>query len=125
MEYYANRGAQCTVIEMTSEIGRDLDLISKVSTGNLLREKNVCQMKDTTLKEVRKDSFVTDKGIIPFDIGVICLGLKSYNPLMNEMQDITETISVGDALYAPRQIIDGMREGRNILSTLEEKGYFN
>ena len=125
VEYYANRGAQCTVIEMTSEIGRDLDLISKVSTGNLLREKNVCQMKDTTLKEVRKDSFVTDKGIIPFDIGVICLGLKSYNPLMNEMQDITETISVGDALYAPRQIIDGMREGRNILSTLEEKGYFN
>ena len=125
VEYYANRGAQCTVIEMTSEIGRDLDLISKVSTGNLMREKNVCQMKDTTLKEVRKDSFVTDKGIIPFDIGVICLGLKSYNPLMTEMQDIAETISVGDALYAPRQIIDGMREGRNILSTLEEKGYFN
>ena len=122
VEYYANRGAQCTVIELTSVIGRDLDLISKISINNLMRDKNVCQMKDTKLIEVKPNSFVTDKGEVPFDIGVICLGLKSYNPLSSEMEKIADTISVGDALCAPRQIIDGMRDGRNILTVLKGMG---
>ena len=125
VEYYANRGAQCTVIELTSVIGRDLDLISKISINNLMRDKNVCQMKDTKLIEVKPHSFVTDKSEVPFDIGVICLGLKTYNPLAGEMEKIASTVSVGDALCAPRQIIDGMRDGRNILITLRSMGYID
>ena len=119
VEFYANKGAAVTVVEMMPVIGNSLDLVSKVSITNLMRDKKVCQMPNTKLLEVKQDCFVTSEGEIPFDFGVVCLGLQSYNPLAGDMAAITHTISVGDAQRAPRQIIDGVREGRQILNTLE------
>ena len=123
VECLANKGAKCTVVEMLSIIGKDLDPVSRSNIINIMRNKNVLQMTQTKLLEVQSTCFITDKGILPFDIGVICLGLCSYNPLFNEMRAIAKTISVGDALRAPRQIIDGVQEGRDIIKTIELMGY--
>ena len=121
----AFEGASVTVVEMMPVIGNGMDLVSKVSITNLMRDKNVCQMPNTRLLEVREHSFVTDAGELPFDYGCVCLGLKSYNPLFDEMSTVAHTVSVGDAQRAPRQIIDGVREGREILNTLESLGFLD
>ena len=125
VEFYANKGAEVSVVEMAGILGNGIDLVSRVSITNLMREKNVQQLVNTKLLEVKEQSFVTDKGELPFDIGCVCLGLKSYNPLANEMATVAKTVSVGDAKLAPRQIIDGIAEGRQILNTLELMGYRN
>jgi len=125
VECYANKGAECTVVEMMPIIGNGMDLVSKVSITNLMRDKKVCQMPNTKLIEVKENSFVTDAGELPFDYGCVCLGLKSYNPLLEEMKTVTNTVSVGDAERAPRQIIDGVREGRDIIVALEQLGFID
>ena len=88
-----------------------------------MRNKQVCQRPNTKLTEVKPNCFVTDGGKIFFDYGIICLGLQSYNTLSSELESSVKTIAVGDALCAPRQIIDGVREGRNVLAILETLGY--
>lgn len=123
VEYYANKGADVSVVEMAPVLGAGIDLVSRVSITNLMAEKNVQQYLNTKLVEVREKSFLTDDGELEFDIGCVCLGLKSYNPLFEEMKDLAFTISVGDAKQAPRQIIDGIAEGRQILNTLEALGF--
>ena len=123
VEFYANKGAEVSVVEMTGILGNGIDLVSRVSITNLMREKNVQQMINTKLLEVKAHSFLTDKGELPFDIGCVCLGLKSYNPLAEEMETVSKTVSVGDAKIAPRQIIDGIAEGRQILTSLEMMGF--
>lgn len=125
VECFANKGAECTVVEMLPVIGNGMDLVSKVSITNLMRNKGVRQMPNTKLLEVKEHSFVTDAGELAFDYGCVCLGLKSYNPLLEEMKTVAEAVSVGDAERAPRQIIDGVREGRDILVSLEAMGFLD
>ena len=125
VEMYANKGADVTVVEMASILGNGIDLVSRVSITNLMGEKSVTQMVNTKLLEVKEHSFVTDKGELPFDYGCVCLGLKSHNPLAEEMSTVAKTVSVGDAKQAPRQIIDGIAEGRQILNTLNLLGYID
>ena len=125
VECFANKGADVSVVEMTGILGNGIDLVSRVSITNLMTKKNVQQLVNTKLLEVKEHSFVTTAGELPFDYGCICLGLKSYNPLFDEMCGIARTVSVGDAKLAPRQIIDGTADGRNILNTLEEMGYLS
>ena len=125
VECFANKGADVTVVEMMDVLGNGMDLVSKVSINNLMRDKHVKQMTGTKLLEVKEHSFVTDAGELPFDYGCVCLGLKSYNPLFDEMSDVAKTVAVGDAKLAPRQIIDGTMEGRQILNTIEAMGYLD
>lgn len=110
---------------MTNTIGNGMDLVSRVSIHNIMREKHVRQMPGTKLLEVKAHSFVTDAGELPFDYGCICLGLKACNPLFEEMSAVAKTVAVGDAKLAPRLIIDGTREARQIVNTLEAMGYLD
>ena len=123
VEFYANRGAEVSVVEMTKLLGKGIDLVSRVSITNLMRRCGVRQLMGTKLVEVKEHSFVTDAGELPFDVGCICLGLKAYNPLAGEMEKLAPTVSVGDAKLSPRQIIDGTMEGRQLLNTLESLGF--
>ena len=66
---------------------------------------------------------------VPFDYGMVCMGLKGYNPVLEDMQKAfddgsVEILNIGDSFRA-RQIIDGTREGRNILKVLEKRGYLD
>lgn len=125
VEFYANKGVDVTIVEMTEALGNGIDLVSRVSITNLMRKKNVKQLTNTKLLEVKEHSFITDAGELPFDYGCVCLGLVAYNPLVDDMKSIAYTVSVGDAKLSPRQIIDGTMEGRQILNTLESMGYLD
>lgn len=132
VEFFAPRGAQVSIVEMLPAIGNGIDPVSKIGTFALMDRYNVRQMPKTALREVRKDSFLVDtpKGeeILPFDYGFVCLGMKSAAPAFPEIQeafcdnDEVEILSVGDSVRA-RRIIEGIDEGRNILYTLEKRGY--
>ena len=84
------------------------------------------------MKKVTADTFEVERDgqreIIPFDYAYICLGMQSDAPLLNDLcktfqQSGVEVLNIGDSRGA-RRMIDGVREGRNILTTLEHLHYF-
>lgn len=131
VEYFAPRNANVTIVEMQSAIGKDLDPVSKISTTTLMEKHHVNQFVNTTLLEVKPDSFLLKRGEteedLPFDYGFVCLGMRANNPLIAELNETfcdgnVEIINIGDSVRA-RRIIDGVQEGRNILNTLTKRGY--
>ena len=113
-EYFANRGASPTIIEMMNQIGRDLDPVTK---------------SQTKLKEVHENYFILEKENqeikVPFDYGFVCLGMKAYNPLYLQLKDYYQdkngdVLEIGDCKRA-RRIIEGTQEGRNIIHLLKQK----
>ena len=134
VEYFAPRGADTTVIEMMPAIGAGLDPITKVSIHELMEKFNVHQRPSTALQEVRPDCFVVknpDGSIeeVGFDYGCICMGMKSNNPVLDELfkaydDGTVEVIAIGDSKRA-RRIIEGTEEGRNIIRVLEKRGFID
>lgn len=131
VEYMAPRGAAVSIVEMMPSIGKDLDPVSKSGTNALMKKYQVNQMTETALTEVTASSFfVKQEGEVrelPFDYGFVCLGMRANAPVINELLDAysdteTEIINIGDSVRA-RRIIDGVQEGHNILSVLEQKDF--
>lgn len=128
-EYFANRGASPTIIEMMDQIGRDLDPVTKSQTKEMMEKHHVKQMTSTKLKEVHEDYFIVEndgkESKIPFDYGFVCLGMKAYNPLYLQLKDYyqdknVDVLEIGDCKRA-RRIIEGTQEGRNIIHLLKQK----
>ena len=119
---------------MMPAIGAGLDPITKVSIHELMEKFNVHQRPSTALQEVRPDCFVVknpDGSIeeVGFDYGCICMGMKSNNPVLDELfkaydDGTVEVIAIGDSKRA-RRIIEGTEEGRNIIRVLEKRGFID
>lgn len=132
VEFFAPRGAETTIIEMMPMIGRGLDASSTASMKECMEKHNVRQMVNTALQTVNPHSFVVKydgkEEELPFDYGFVCLGMKAYAPIWEEIQtafedEYVEVLNIGDAVRA-RRIIDGTDAGRhNVLNTLERLGY--
>ena len=128
-EFFANRGAEPTIIEMAPGIGTLLDPVTKAQVKTMFKDHNVTQMVNTALKEVHEDYFVVERNgermEIPFDYGFNCLGMRANNPILNELNEFykdsnVEVYNIGDSIRA-RQIIFGVQEGRNIINVLKQK----
>ena len=110
-EYFANRGASPTIIEMMNQIGRDLDPVTKSQTKEMM-EKHHVKKENQEIK-------------VPFDYGFVCLGMKAYNPLYLQLKDYYQdkngdVLEIGDCKRA-RRIIEGTQEGRNSIHLLKQK----
>ena len=131
VEFFADRNADISIVEMMDQIGRDLDPVSKNDTKAMMKKHNVHQLTKTDLLEVKDSSFLV-KGDgepyeLPFEYGFVCLGMRAqgqlYQSLAEEFSsEDVEIMNIGDSQRA-RRIIDGTQEGRNILTILEQKGY--
>jgi 2,4-dienoyl-CoA reductase-like NADH-dependent reductase (Old Yellow Enzyme family)/NADPH-dependent 2,4-dienoyl-CoA reductase/sulfur reductase-like enzyme len=130
VEFFTDRNADVTIVERMPELGRDLDLITKLSMMTIVKEKQVEVLTNTSLVEVAGDHFkVNADGAdsdIHFDYGFVCLGMKPENTGLTELQNHfiqknIEVINIGDS-FRTRKILDGVREGRNVLSILEKIG---
>ena len=131
VEFFADRNADISIVEMMDQIGRDLDPVSKNDTKAMMKKHNVHQLTKTALLEVKDSSFLV-KGDgepyeLPFEYGFVCLGMRAqgqlYQILTEEFSsEDVEIMNIGDSQRA-RRIIDGTQEGRNILTILEQKGY--
>lgn len=134
VEYFAPRGAECSIVDMLPQIGMLSDPITKCSTRELFDKYNVKEYTRTALQEVKEDRFVVklpDGTIdeLTFDFGFMCLGMRSNNPLLPDLEaefgnTDTYIYTIGDSVRA-RRIIEGTAEGRAILNVLEYKGFLD
>lgn len=132
MEFFTERGARVSMVEMLPMIGNGLDPVSRCDIHAKLKKYQVEQMVNTMLQEVRNDRFIVktpqdEIKELPFDYGFICLGMKASIPVLKELEENfsdtnVEIINIGDSKRA-RRIIEGTEEGRNILSVLERHDY--
>ena len=132
MEFFTERGARVSMVEMLPMIGNGLDPVSRCDIHAKLKKYQVEQMVNTMLQEVRNDRFIVktpqdEIKELPFDYGFICLGMKASTPVLKELEENfsdtnVEIINIGDSRRA-RRIIEGTEEGRNILSVLERHDY--
>lgn len=128
VEYYAERGAKkVSIVEMQAEIGKDLDLITKLAMMEIVEEYGVEVHVETKLMEVKENSFVVEKAgelvELPFDLGFVCLGMRAEAPLIRELDSYARQtgatlLNLGDSKVA-RRIMEGTREARDILKTIE------
>jgi 2,4-dienoyl-CoA reductase-like NADH-dependent reductase (Old Yellow Enzyme family)/NADPH-dependent 2,4-dienoyl-CoA reductase/sulfur reductase-like enzyme len=128
VEYFAQKKANVSIVEMQPVLGKDLDVITKLSMMDIIKEHNVDVHTSTALVEVSSDHFKVKKDDnevnLDFDYGFVCLGMKSENPILNDLQEHfaqenVEVVNIGDSARA-RKIMDGVREGRDIIFTLEK-----
>ena len=131
VEFFADRNADISIVEMMDQIGRDLDPVSKNDTKTMLKKHNVHQLTKTALLEVKDSSFLVrgdgEPYELPFEYGFVCLGMRAQGQLYQNLteefsSEDVEIMNIGDSQRA-RRIIDGTQEGRNILTILEQKGY--
>lgn len=131
VEFFADRNADISIVEMMDQIGRDLDPVSKNDTKTMMKKHNVHQLTKTALLEVKDSSFLVrgdgEPYELPFEYGFVCLGMRAQGQLYQNLTDEfssedVEIMNIGDSQRA-RRIIDGTQEGRNILTVLEQKGY--
>lgn len=90
----------------------------------MLKRKNVNSYTETSLIEVKKNSFVVElpnKEIqeLEFDYGFVCLGMRSNIGNLEEIKEHfggngVEVINIGDSLRA-RKILEGVAEARNLV----------
>lgn len=132
VEFFAERNADITVVEMRPQIGRDLDPVSKLRMEEIFEKYHITLRPDTALTKVEKNAFVVrnpdgSSEQLDFHYGFVCLGMKSASPVLTEMNERfsaekVEIVNIGDSIRA-RRIIDGVSEGRNILNVLKKRGY--
>ena len=131
VEFFADRNADISIVEMMDQIGRDLDPVSKNDTKTMMKKHNVHQLTKTALLEVKDSSFLVrgdgEPYELPFEYGFVCLGMRAQGQLYQNLteefsSEDVEIMNIGDSQRA-RRIIDGTQEGRNILTILEQKGY--
>ena len=128
VEFFTEKGADVTIIERLPMIGRDLDVVTKVQSMTMLKEKEVRAMTSTSLLEVRDDNFKVnvdnEDQEIEFDFGFVCLGMRGVATLLPELEEHfedkdVEIMNIGDSVRA-RRIIEGTNEGRYFtIETLE------
>ena len=132
VEFFAPRGADVSIVEMMPVIGNGIDPVSKVGTFALMDKYGVKQCPNTALLEVKADSFLvkTPEGNeeeMLFDYGFVCLGMQSATPSLQELYNHfiyegVEVLNIGDSAQT-RRIIEGVKEGRDILVALERQDF--
>ncbi|MCB5953456.1 FAD-dependent oxidoreductase [Enterococcus sp. CWB-B31] len=128
VEYYAERGAKkVSIVEMQTELGKDLDVITKLAMMEIVEEYGVEAYVSTKLMEVNESSFTVETdgktAELSFDLGFVCLGMRAEAPLIRELdcyarENGTVLLNIGDSKTA-RRIMEGTREARDVLKTLE------
>ena len=112
MDYYIQKGM---VDEGLAQINK---LLATSETPYYLYVKEDCFVVKSPEGEVYE---------LPFDHGFVCLGMRAQSKVYEEVSKAYKDTNVrveniGDSVRA-RRIIDGTFEGRNIIFTLEQKGF--
>lgn len=132
VEFFSERGAIVSIVERLPMLARDLDVVTKVSMMSMVEKNNVEVLTNTSLLEVNDNNFKIEingkEGLLEFDYGFVCLGMRSNNPILKDLEEYfedadVEIINIGDSAKA-RRIIDGVQEGRNVIDALESIGAF-
>lgn len=127
MEFFTeHHQSNITMVDMLPEIGKELDLITKIGMQELLKKYNVKQYVDTKLEKVTNQNATVTHGNktfnIDFDKAFICLGMRSNNVLMPGLTEYASEnkallVNLGDSQRA-RRIYEGSQEARQIINVI-------
>ncbi|MDN2454027.1 FAD-dependent oxidoreductase [Lactobacillus sp. UCMA15818] len=125
MEYFTeHQNSKVAMVEMLPEIGKDLDIITKLGMKELLNKYNVEQFVGTKLLSISNTAAVVscadEERTLQFDKAFVCLGMRSYIPGFNDLQQFAQNegitlLNIGDSKRA-RRIYEGTQEARGILN---------
>jgi pyruvate/2-oxoglutarate dehydrogenase complex dihydrolipoamide dehydrogenase (E3) component len=123
-EFFAEKGADVTIVERLQQLGVDLDPLTKKYLMGVIRKNNVKVFVHTNIDEVTRKELIChrkeDQVTLEFDIAIMCLGFTSNSQDVEAMKEYYHTkkvqfINIGDS-SRPRKIGYGVIEGRSILS---------
>lgn len=117
-ETAAYLGMQCkskvAIVEMRDAIAMDMEAGIRDDLKDCLRRCYVESFTGTSIAGVTEEGALLKKGdditLYPCDTVVLAIGTRSYCPLADELEDICETVVVGDAVKA-RQAVQASSEG--------------
>jgi len=124
-EFFAEQGAEVTIVERVSKIGADLDPLTRKYLMSVVEEYGIKVFVDTNIEEVMAKELICSKQdskiTFDFDIALMCLGFRSENNNVDELHHYyhkkkVEFINIGDS-SRPRKIGYGIVEGRSIRYT--------
>ena len=96
-----------------------------------MNKNKVNQYPKASLLEVKDHSFIVRQDYkdleLDFDYGFVCLGKQSATPSLQELYNHfiyegVEVLNIGDSAQT-RRIIEGVKEGRDILVALERHDF--
>jgi 2-enoate reductase len=120
MAYHlSQQGTTVTVVEMTGEIGADLELSEKMYFLKALEEAHVRMLTNSKIEAfTEKGVEVVDKEwqreFIPVDTVILALGAESQDALVEELEGLdVQTHIIGDCVE-PRTIYEAVHEGAQV-----------
>ena len=124
VEFFVPRKADVTIVEQKAHFGENLDFITKTGSIEFMNKNKVNQHPNASLLEV-KDHYKDLE--LDFDYGFVCLGMQSATPSLQELYNHfiyegVEVLNIGDSAQT-RRIIEGVKEGRDILVALERQDF--
>ena len=131
VEFFVPRKADVTIVEQKAHFGENLDFITKTGSIEFMNKNNVNQYPNASLLEVKDHSFIVRHDYkdleLDFDYGFVCLGMQSATPSLQELYNHfiyegVEVLNIGDSAQT-RRIIEGVKEGRDILVALERQDF--
>ena len=131
VEFFVPRKADVTIVEQKAHFGENLDFITKTGSIEFMNKNKVTQYPNASLLEVKEHSFIVKHDYkdleLDFDYGFVCLGMQSATPSLQELYNHfiyegVEVLNIGDSAQT-RRIIEGVKEGRDILVALERQDF--
>jgi 2,4-dienoyl-CoA reductase-like NADH-dependent reductase (Old Yellow Enzyme family)/thioredoxin reductase len=120
MAYHlSQQGTNVTLVEMTGEIGGDLEAGEKMYFLERLGEAGVRLLTNRKIDSVSEDGVETidknwDRELIPADSVVVALGAQSVDALVKDLEGLgIEMYAIGDCVE-PRQIYEAVHEGARV-----------
>lgn len=133
VEFFATKKADITICERQEYFGIDLDPATRAASYGLMEDYGVHRYTSAELLRVEDDQFIVRNNYkdleMKFDYGFVCLGMQETSPHLDELTEAfayrgVEIVNIGDSART-RRMIDGVREGRNILNVLERRGFLS
>lgn len=108
-----------TVVEMASEVAKDVNPITKLSLFDRLEKHNIHYHTSSKIKEFFNDGVLLEtengqKELRGFDTIVLAMGTRAYNPLENELKNLDcKVYVIGDAKKAGK-VTEATRQAAEI-----------
>lgn len=118
-DYLAEHEHDVTIVEMLTEIGRDVQDAVRHFLFKRLDEEKVTIYTNTSVKEILPNGVTAERDgkeitLTGFDTIIIAMGAESVNYLEQELErKVPELYTIGDAIEA-RKAIDAIEEGARI-----------
>jgi len=122
-DFLGEYGRDVTIVEMESEVGKDVNAVVKISLMRRLKEYGTKYLTNATIKKFQDNGVVYEKDgqiheLSGFDTIVLALGTTSYNPLEEKVKDLVKEVYViGDAKKA-RKVFDASTEAAKLATTI-------